>query len=147
MTRVSENFSLEELTATSKQIPNNPSAVEAICLTRLALLLLEKIRGLLGRPLFVVSAFRSETVNKAVGGSSKSQHLRGQAADISTKIMSNYELFLFVYKHRNVLSFDQLIYEYDTNCCHISYVSEKENRLNVLTRKKNGGVFVYSDFS
>jgi hypothetical protein len=146
MTKLSENFTLEEMSATSKKLPNTPGIPEVVALVTLCLMLLEKIRGVLGRPVAVESGFRCVAVNRAVGGSDTSQHTKGQAADIRTKIMSNYELFLFIYKHRNILSFDQLIYEYDTNCCHISYVSEKSNRLQVMTRKVVSGKLVYADY-
>jgi uncharacterized protein YcbK (DUF882 family) len=44
--------------------------------------LLEKVRAITGRPLVVVSGYRCEPHNKAVGGAPKSQHLLGRAADI-----------------------------------------------------------------
>ena len=43
---------------------------------------LERIRGLTGRPLRVVSGYRSRSTNDAVGGARRSQHLYGRAADI-----------------------------------------------------------------
>lgn len=44
--------------------------------------ILERIRHRIGRPLPVVSGFRSAATNRAVGGASASYHLRGMAADI-----------------------------------------------------------------
>ena len=46
---------------------------------------LQVLRNLCGYPLKINSAYRCEHHNKAVGGSKRSQHLKGLAADISTK--------------------------------------------------------------
>jgi uncharacterized protein YcbK (DUF882 family) len=43
---------------------------------------LEAIRALTGRPLRIVSGYRSPATNQAVGGARNSQHLQGRAADI-----------------------------------------------------------------
>lgn len=43
---------------------------------------LERIRSLTGRPLPIVSGYRTEATNRAVGGVANSQHLFGRAADI-----------------------------------------------------------------
>lgn len=43
---------------------------------------LEKLRALVGRPLRIVSGYRSPSTNKAVGGARYSQHLYGRAVDI-----------------------------------------------------------------
>lgn len=45
------------------------------------LLLLEGIRSYFGQPVVIVSGNRCEAHNKAVGGSDKSLHLQGRAAD------------------------------------------------------------------
>lgn len=47
--------------------------------------LLEDIRGHFGRPVLITSGCRCEAHNRAVDGSSGSQHLRGRAADIVVK--------------------------------------------------------------
>lgn len=46
------------------------------------LAVLEHLRGEVGRPLSIVSGFRSESTNRAVGGAPASRHLQGDAADI-----------------------------------------------------------------
>lgn len=43
---------------------------------------LEVLRGIVGRPLEIISGYRTKATNAAVGGASQSQHLRGRAADI-----------------------------------------------------------------
>jgi uncharacterized protein YcbK (DUF882 family) len=49
---------------------------------------LEILRSIVNEPLVVVSGFRCKKHNTAVGGSPKSQHLHGRAADI--KVPSNW---------------------------------------------------------
>ncbi len=44
--------------------------------------LLERIRGLSGEPLVILSGYRSLGTNNAVGGAANSRHLKGDAADI-----------------------------------------------------------------
>lgn len=43
---------------------------------------LERYRGLLGKPVTIISGYRDPAHNVAVGGASNSQHLFGNAADI-----------------------------------------------------------------
>lgn len=44
--------------------------------------ILEELRAIVGRPLFIVSGYRSPATNKAAGGAARSYHLRGRAADL-----------------------------------------------------------------
>lgn len=46
------------------------------------LCLLDDLRELVNEPLHINSSFRSKRWNKSVGGSSKSQHLTGNAVDL-----------------------------------------------------------------
>lgn len=43
---------------------------------------LEKLRAIVGKPLRIVSGYRTPAHNRAVGGASRSRHLHGDAADI-----------------------------------------------------------------
>ncbi|MBI2412486.1 MAG: peptidase M15 [Deltaproteobacteria bacterium] len=79
--QITENFSLEELTKTSTGLPNLPGKAETEKLLLTAAYLLEPVRKRWGK-IRVTSAFRSEAVNARVGGSSTSQHVKGEAADI-----------------------------------------------------------------
>lgn len=49
---------------------------------------LERIRGLTGRPLILISGTRCRTHNARVGGAPRSQHLLGTAADIRPGIVT-----------------------------------------------------------
>lgn len=53
---------------------------------------LQEIRDYLGKPIIVVSGYRSQAYNKKVGGSSKSQHMYGRAADIRVSGMNTEEV-------------------------------------------------------
>lgn len=79
--KLSENFTIEELCRTGTGLPNEPGMIERANLKTLAVSLLQPIRERAGT-LQVSSGFRCEAVNKAVGGSSSSQHVDGAAADI-----------------------------------------------------------------
>lgn len=83
MTSLSDHFTLEELTRTDTGIPNVPTPRQVDRLRHLAACL-EKIKAkaLNGLPVIVSSGFRSEAVNRAVGGSPTSDHRNGDAADI-----------------------------------------------------------------
>lgn len=105
-----EHFSFNELTATSTGLANVPDwdAVENL---RDLGMFLEKVRSALGGVAIRVNcAFRSESVNKAVGGVSTSAHLRGLAADICAwngKELTNRALYSVLVKKIGVI--DQLI--------------------------------------
>lgn len=91
---LSPHFTLDEMTVTTRTdsgdvdrdgdrtetIPNDPPAKERASLTEVCLLL-EAVRARFGRPIIVHSGYRSPAVNAAVGGSTTSQHMKGEAAD------------------------------------------------------------------
>lgn len=79
---LSPHFTLDELTRTSVAAPNVPGMAEVVALVYLCDRVLEPVRSLLGVPLRVSSGYRSEEVNRRVGGSPRSQHMRGEAADV-----------------------------------------------------------------
>ena len=81
-------FSISELTFSTRarelHIDNTPFSYEVIDnLTNLTENLLDPIRDTWGRPLQVNSGYRCPALNKAVGGKPTSQHLKGEAADIT----------------------------------------------------------------
>lgn len=87
--KVTSNFTLEELirsaTATKMGINNTPGSAEKMSLIKLAKEILQPLRDKMGVPITVTSGYRCPKLNKAVGGVSTSQHLRGEAADIKCK--------------------------------------------------------------
>lgn len=79
--KLSNNFTLEELSKTDTGFINVPNATEADFLRQLCIYVLQPIRDEFGR-IKVNSGFRCKAVNDAVGGKSNSQHKKGQAVDI-----------------------------------------------------------------
>lgn len=80
---------------------------------------LDPLREAWGRPLTVTSGYRCPELNRAVGGSKTSHHLRGMAADISTgNKADNRKLFQLVLSLG--LPFTQLIDEKDFSWVHVS---------------------------
>lgn len=141
--KLSTNLSLVEATssatATRKGIANTPSATHMIALKEVAINIFQPAREHFGKPLRVTSGYRSAALNKAIGGSQKSQHSKGEALDMqSTSGYTNKELFLYIKDH---LSFDQLIGEFPNDMgefswVHCSYKSEG-NRGEVLIAYKD----------
>lgn len=68
-------------TAREKGIPNAPTAVHVHRIMVSVVHLLQPLRRIVG-PLRITSGFRSEALNRAVGGSTTSAHLTGWAADV-----------------------------------------------------------------
>lgn len=109
---LSPHFTLEELsssdTAVRKGIDNTPSAAIIENLKRIAQTL-EEVRALVGGPIRVSSGYRSPELNKAIGGSGKSAHLEGLAADITVSGKTPKELAILI--RDSGIKYDQLIYE------------------------------------
>ena len=127
--QLTANFTVKELTVTNRPLANVPNKNEVEQLRLLAVNILQPLREKLGRPVLVNSAFRSEAVNKAVGGTPTSQHRLGQAADIRVTGMSPLELCKFIIAAG--LPFDQLIEE--GTWTHVSF--GPRNRRQVLTMR------------
>ena len=127
MEQFTKNFSYEELIASSTAdklgLDNTPNAAEKEKLKKLAIEILQPIRDALGKPIKVNSAFRSEKVNKAVGGVPSSQHRLGEAADLTLGSKEkNKELFELISKmiKDKKLTVGQLINEYSYSWIHVS---------------------------
>lgn len=130
-------FTIEELirsdTARTRGIDNNPLPDETEALTRLVYNVLDPVRNEWGKPIRVNSGYRCTTLNKAVKGAVTSQHLKGEAADITTGSKEgNKKLFELI---RTLdLPYDQLIDEKNYSWIHISHRREN-NRGQVLHLK------------
>lgn len=127
-------FTINELirseTAVMRNIDNSPPPEALKALGELAGELLDPVRELWGAPITVNSGFRSPALNKAAGGSPASQHLRGEAADITTGTREgNRRLFEMI--AAGDLEFDQLIDELGYAWLHLSY-RKNSNRKNIL---------------
>lgn len=98
--QLSNNFTLEELTRTSRTHLLNANREAALNskeitdnLKSLATKVLQPIRDYYNKPVRVTSGYRSKALNVAVGGSTTSQHSYGEAADIQIDGVSVDELF------------------------------------------------------
>lgn len=136
--QLTENFTLEELvhsdTANAKGIDNTPTQEIIDNLKELAENVLQPIRSKWGKPLIVNSGYRCKELNKAVGGVSTSQHLKGQAADIEAGTNDdNKELFYMISDmiEDKELIVDQLLDEARYSWIHVSYNKDK-NRNQIL---------------
>jgi hypothetical protein len=143
--KLSANFSLAELTKTNvRQFDNTPSMQVIDNLQVLVDSVLQPIRNKFG-PVTVTSGYRSPEVNKAIGGSTTSDHCFGFAADFEVAGVDNKELARWVADN---LKFKQLILEFykgvpDSGWVHVSY--DKTNLTQkVMTATRVGGRTVYS---
>ena len=116
--KLTEHFSLEELTRTDhRTLDNTPDPTALANLRRLAAFL-EQVREVLGNKVVVInSAYRSAAVNAACGSRESSQHRLGTAADIRVPGMSPDAVVRAVMA--SGLAYDQLIKEFDA-WTHIS---------------------------
>lgn len=120
-------FTLLELTVTHYSLPNVPNEEQTKNLEVGVEKLLDPLREMWCAPIIVNSAFRSPEVNEAVGGAKNSQHLTGQAFDITSD--NNRKLFELI---KDNFSFDQLIDERDYAWIHVSYNDPDNNRNQIL---------------
>jgi len=133
-------------TATRLGIKNNPNAEQMENMITIAEEVFEPLRMWVGGPIKINSFFRSPELNKAIGGSGKSQHCHGQAIDLDDTFgkATNAEMFEFIKEH---LDFDQIIWEFgdETNpdWVHISYVSPEQNRNRCLKAYKENSKTKY----
>jgi uncharacterized protein YcbK (DUF882 family) len=137
---LSPNFTLEELThseiAERNGLDNTPNEDVKANLVRLARFL-EEVRKVLGRPIMVNSAYRSQGVNAQLGSKPTSQHCIGCAADIKVPGLTPDNIIKELLKTN--LEYDQLIREFDS-WVHISIPNKfaDKPRKNVLIIDKNG---------
>ena len=124
-------FTISELTYSTKarelHIDNTPFSYEVVDnLTDLTENLLDPIREAWNAPLIITSGYRSDALNKAVGGSKTSAHRHGLAVDVVPKNMADFDKFVaFVKDYLKDKDYDQLILEQKggSRWLHIGYKS------------------------
>ena len=146
--RLSKNFTLQEYTksqtATRRGLDNTPGEEHLAKAKSLFENVVQKVRDHFGVTV-INSGYRGPALNTAVGGSSNSQHCKGEAVDIECPGTSNYDVAKWI---EDNLDFDQLILEFitlgipDSGWVHVSYKSEG-NRKQSLTAMKEDGKTVY----
>jgi hypothetical protein len=137
--KLTEHFSLEELTHTDhREYDNTPNDAELENLKRLAKFL-EKVKAALGdKPVMINSAFRSKAVNDAVGSKDSSQHRVGCAADFKVPGMTPDEVVKTIIA--SGLPYDQIIREFD-RWTHIS-IADKPRKQALIIDKQGTRPFI-----
>ena len=83
MEKISKHISFKEgiksNTATRLGINNRPDDYQVSNMVNIAVNLFEPLREFVGGPIKINSFFRCEDLNRAIGGSSRSQHCEGRA--------------------------------------------------------------------
>ena len=126
-------------TATRLGIENKPDKQQLENMITVAEEVFEPLRQWVGGPIKINRFFRSPDLNKAIGGSTKSQHCKGQAIDIDDTFgkATNAQMYNFIKEN---LDFDQIIWEFgnddNPNWVHVSYVNPQENRKRCLKAYK-----------
>tara|TARA_A100001201_G_C4070779_1_gene195741 strand:+ start:21 stop:485 length:465 start_codon:yes stop_codon:yes gene_type:complete len=137
--KLSENFTLGELCKSQTAVRNNINNIpeDKIIienLVQLAVNILQPVRDFFSVPFSPNSGYRNLELNALLKSSSKSQHCKGQAADIEIPSVDNLRLAEWIH---NNLTYDQLILEFykedepTSGWVHVSYNKEK-NRGNYL---------------
>ena len=131
---ISEHITYLEATKTNTGLLNKPDDGQLIAMQNTAKRLFEPLREWYKKPIIVNSFFRSETVNRIVGGSKTSQHCKGEAIDLTAYDKTeNRNLFFHVLRE---LDYDQLIWEKGNtdypNWIHVSFRLNGKNRKQVI---------------
>jgi len=150
MENISKHISYKEatrsLTAIRLGLENKPNEYEFSNMIGVAENIFEPLREWVNDPIKVNSFFRSVELNKAIGGSARSQHCQGRAIDIDDTYghATNAEMFNWVKEN---LNFDQMIWEFgddeNPDWVHISWVSEDQNRNRCLRAERVNGKTTY----
>lgn len=141
---VSKNISYEEATKSNTAIKygidNTPSDIEYKAMQYVAENVFQKVRERFKVPIGITSFYRSAKLNKRIGGSSSSQHCKGEAIDMDSDVfgmITNKEIFDYIYKN---LEYDQLIWEFGTAkepaWVHVSLKNDFTNRREALVAYK-----------
>ena len=142
--RLSKNFTLQEYTksqtATRMGIDNTPGDEHLSKATALFENVVQKVRDQFGVTV-INSGYRGPELNKAIGGSERSQHCKGEAVDIECPGTSNYEVAKFI---EDNLDYDQLILEFYTpgepnsGWIHCSYTPDQPRKQFLHAFKSEG---------
>lgn len=138
--KLSNNFKLNELiyssTAEINNINNYPSQSEIYRLEQLCKTILQPIRDKFGKAIYVTSGYRNPILNRKVKGSPSSQHIKGEAADITS--IDNRMLWDMIIEMINnkEITVGQLIWECgdeeSPDWIHISLPYKKTNEILYL---------------
>ena len=143
---ISEKEGSYSITALRLGLDNTPRDQEKENMRLIAEKIIEPLRSYVGGPIKINSFYRGPELNKAIGGSTKSQHCEGRAIDIDDTYgyKTNAEMYNWI---KDNLNFDQMIWEFGSDknpaWVHVSYVSEDKNRNRCLKAYKENGKTKY----
>lgn len=142
-----ENDLFNSITAKAHGINNTTNDPKILTrLLNLVWYLLQPLRVLLNVPITVECAYRCPALNKILGGVSTG-HPEGYCADIKVNGWTQEKLFheiVKLIKCGKIKDFDQIIWEKDSNCVHVSY-RHGNNRKQIMTRTRQNGKLVYTN--
>jgi len=149
--KLSKNLSLAEVTksTTAKRlgIDNTPDEWATENLRQIAVNVFQPVRDAFKCPIYVSSGYRGPELNRAIGGSQRSQHMEGRALDLDADVFgscTNAQIFNWI---RENLEFDQMVWEFgdsdNPDWVHVSFVYDGVNRKRCLKacRDDDGKVF------
>lgn len=150
---ISDHISLKEAvrsnTAKRLGIDNMPDNETLVTMQITAQHVFEPLRQHFNEPIYISSFYRCKELNTAIGGSSKSQHCKGEAIDIDDVYSkaTNADFFNYI---KDRLEFDQLIWEFgddeSPDWVHVSY-NLGRNRMRILKAIKENGKTKYIDIT
>lgn len=143
--KLSKNLSLSEVTysqtALRKDIDNSPTETHIENLKYVAEKVFQPIRDHFGVPIYISSGYRSQALNEAIGGSSRSFHSHGMALDLDqdgrNKGVSNADVFYYIKEN---LPYTELIWEFgdesNPNWVHVAIAPGRENEKKTKIAQK-----------
>ena len=143
---ISKKEGIRSITALRLGIDNTPGEDELQNMKLIAEKVFEPLRDYVDGPIRINSMFRSKDLNRAIGGSRKSQHCQGRAMDIDDTfgVMPNSAMFNWIKQN---LDFDQMIWEFgnedNPDWVHVSYVNPGSNRNRCLQAYREKGKTKY----
>lgn len=150
---ISDHISLKEAvrsnTAKRLGIDNMPDNETLVTMQITAQHVFEPLRRHFNEPIYISSFYRCKELNTAIGGSTRSQHCKGEAIDIDDVYSkaTNADFFNYI---KDKLEFDQLIWEFgddeSPDWVHVSY-SLGKNRMRILKAIKENGRTKYIDIT
>jgi hypothetical protein len=154
--KLSNYVSLSEVTksdtAKRKGISNEPTPEHLENLKTISVEVFDKVREHFGVPIYISSGYRSEALNKAIGGSKNSDHNLGRALDLDQdghgNGVTNMEVFEFI---KDNLEFDQLIGEFQRadgnfDWVHVGYRKGANRKQILVAYRDASGKTKYKPF-
>ena len=149
--RISKYITFKEATKSQTAerlgIPNIPTEEHLFAMKLVGTKIFDPTRAHFKTPIGVSSFYRAPELNRAIGGSKRSQHAIGEAIDMDADmygVITNAQIYKFI---RDTLDFDQLIWEFGNEdepaWVHVSYKRCGDNRKQMLRAYKEGSLTRY----